>query len=201
MCAFINNCACNGQRFPDSFTCEKQPSDWLGLDLCWKKSKPDGLFFQTPKFTSVIPYLWFRQKLFTNVLSSHAVSPASAWGGGQSWCIRAKLQNSASNIPSTNGPEQIRFLGHRTLFPLSSERYEGQTSSGDQHVLHLECCLQTFQLSVVTEAQVHKGNGANGLTFAAHADRQNWFDPRTSVHIFVSQTGWCVWLSSKHGDK
>ncbi len=37
---------------------------------------------------------------------------------------------------------------------------------------------------MLTEAQVHKENGANDLTFACHADRQKWYPPRISIALF-----------------
>ena len=53
-----------------------------------------------------------------------------------------------------------------------AELYEGDFLSDDQHVVHLEPLFQTISLSVVIEAQIHKENWANDLTFSSHADCQ-----------------------------
>ena len=61
----------------------------------------------------------------------------------------------------------------------------GVLTSDDEHVLHLESCLQKMSLSEVLEAQVHKKWGQR-FDLACSAGRQKWNTPRTS-HKVVSK--------------
>ncbi len=63
-------------------------------------------------------------------------------------------------------------------------RTRGDIISKVQHVLHMfGVFTKQFHCLWSLKRRLTKGNGANGLTFAAHADRQNWFEPRTSTYL------------------
>ncbi len=83
-------------------------------------------------------------------------------------CCRQDRQGCSSLARDLSVVPTAFLRGGIPTFP---DIYEGRLNSDDQHVLHLVSCFRTVSLSVVIEAQVRTGNGANGLTFACHAPR------------------------------